>query len=99
MEFLGAMGGATGSLLGYPVPFLAVLTSSSSVTNSAIFSSGAGAAWASPPSRSGSGPEIVGFNDRRGTRWKLSAIRSAGYVNSPATSNSASVPDADALSQ
>lgn len=28
----------------------------------------------------GFGPEIVGFNDRRGTRWKLSAIPLGGYV-------------------
>ena len=28
----------------------------------------------------GFGPELVGFNDRRGTRWKLSAIPLGGYV-------------------
>ena len=29
----------------------------------------------------GFGPELFGFNDRRGTRWKLSAIPLGGYVN------------------
>lgn len=28
----------------------------------------------------GFGPELLGFNDRRGTRWKLSAIPLGGYV-------------------
>ena len=28
----------------------------------------------------GFGPELAGFNDRRGTRWKLSAIPLGGYV-------------------
>ena len=28
----------------------------------------------------GFGPEIVGFNDRRGTRWKISAIPLGGFV-------------------
>ena len=28
----------------------------------------------------GFGPEIVGFNDRHGTRWKIAAIPLGGYV-------------------
>src|SRR5690606_39171731 len=28
----------------------------------------------------GFGPELFGFNDRRGTRWKLAAIPLGGYV-------------------
>ena len=28
----------------------------------------------------GFGPELVGFNDRHGTRWKLCAIPLGGYV-------------------
>lgn len=28
----------------------------------------------------GFGPELIGFNDKRGTRWKLSAIPLGGYV-------------------
>src|SRR5712691_12166193 len=28
----------------------------------------------------GFGPELFGFNDRHGTRWKLSAIPLGGYV-------------------
>ena len=28
----------------------------------------------------GFGPEIIGFNDRHGTRWKIAAIPLGGYV-------------------
>jgi regulator of sigma E protease len=45
----------------------------------------------------GFGPEIVGFNDRHGTRWKLSAIPLGGYVKFFGDENAASVPDASAV--
>jgi regulator of sigma E protease len=45
----------------------------------------------------GFGPEIVGFNDRRGTRWKLSAIPLGGYVKFFGDESVASTPDQDAL--
>jgi regulator of sigma E protease len=45
----------------------------------------------------GFGPEIVGFNDRHGTRWKISAIPLGGYVKFFGDENVASVPDADAV--
>jgi regulator of sigma E protease len=45
----------------------------------------------------GFGPEIVGFNDRSGTRWKLAAIPLGGYVKFFGDENAASVPDPDAL--
>lgn len=46
----------------------------------------------------GFGPEIVGFDDRSGTRWKLAAIPLGGYVKFYGDENAASVPDQDALS-
>jgi regulator of sigma E protease len=42
----------------------------------------------------GFGPELFGFNDRHGTRWKLSAIPLGGYVKFFGDENAASVPDA-----
>jgi regulator of sigma E protease len=45
----------------------------------------------------GFGPEIVGFNDRQGTRWKLSAIPLGGYVKFFGDDNAASVPDQDKI--
>jgi regulator of sigma E protease len=41
----------------------------------------------------GFGPELFGFNDRHGTRWKLSAIPLGGYVKFFGDENAASVPD------
>src|SRR6266481_2131080 len=45
----------------------------------------------------GFGPELVGFYDRRGTRWKISAIPLGGYVKFFGDENEASVPDASTL--
>jgi len=47
----------------------------------------------------GFGPELVGFNDRHGTRWKISAIPLGGYVKFFGDDNVASTPDQDALAQ
>jgi regulator of sigma E protease len=41
----------------------------------------------------GFGPELIGFNDRHGTRWKISAIPLGGYVKFFGDDNAASVPD------
>ncbi|MBC8131211.1 MAG: RIP metalloprotease RseP [Rhizobiaceae bacterium] len=45
----------------------------------------------------GFGPEIVGFNDSHGTRWKLSAIPLGGYVKFLGDENAASMPDTAAV--
>jgi len=45
----------------------------------------------------GFGAEIVGFNDRYGTRWKLSSIPLGGYVKFFGDDNAASVPDEAAV--
>ena len=41
----------------------------------------------------GFGKEIAGFTDKRGTRWKLSALPLGGYVQFQGDMNPASVPD------
>ena len=45
----------------------------------------------------GFGPEICGFNDRHGTRWRLAWIPLGGYVKFIDDENGASVPSRDAL--
>ncbi|MCG8560866.1 MAG: RIP metalloprotease [Hyphomicrobiales bacterium] len=45
----------------------------------------------------GFGKEIFGFNDRKGTRWRLSWIPLGGYVKFLDDENAASVPDRAAL--
>jgi regulator of sigma E protease len=45
----------------------------------------------------GFGPEIIGFNDRHGTRWKIAAIPLGGYVKFFGDENAGSVPDGPRL--
>jgi regulator of sigma E protease len=45
----------------------------------------------------GFGPELVGFTDRLGTRWKVSLIPLGGYVKFFGDENAASVPDTEAI--
>ncbi|HET8728390.1 MAG TPA: RIP metalloprotease RseP [Alphaproteobacteria bacterium] len=45
----------------------------------------------------GFGPELIGFNDRGGTRWRLSAIPLGGYVRFLGDMNAASMPDEAAI--
>jgi regulator of sigma E protease len=47
----------------------------------------------------GFGPELLGFTDRTGTRWKLSAVPLGGYVKFFGDENAASAPDMDALAE
>jgi regulator of sigma E protease len=47
----------------------------------------------------GFGPELAGFNDRHGTRWKLAAIPLGGYVKFLGDDNAASVPDQAAMAE
>src|ERR671916_445246 len=98
MEFLGALGGATGSLLwGYLVPFLFVLTIVVFVHELGHFLVGRWCGVGVNAFSIGFGPELIGFTDRHGTRWKLAAIPLGGYVKFFGDENAASVPDNSAL--
>src|SRR6201988_1966970 len=45
----------------------------------------------------GFGPELIGFNDRHGTRWKISAIPLGGFVKFFGDDTEASTPSAELL--
>ena len=47
----------------------------------------------------GFGRELAGFTDRRGTRWKLSAVPLGGYVRFDGDENVASIPDEETLAK
>jgi len=47
----------------------------------------------------GFGKEIFGWNDRRGTRWKVSWLPFGGYVKFAGDANAASMPDAEAAAR
>jgi regulator of sigma E protease len=84
-------------LIGYAVPFLFVLTI-------VVFFHELGhflvARWAGVRVLTfslGFGPELFGFNDRQGTRWKVSAVPLGGYVKFFGDDTEASTPSAEAL--
>jgi len=99
MEFLGVIGGAAGSLFGYLIPFLVVLTVVVFVHELGHFLVGRWCGVGVNAFSIGFGPELFGWNDRHGTRWKLSAIPLGGYVKFAGDTNGASVPDPMALAQ
>jgi len=84
-------------LIGYAVPFLFVLTI-------VVFFHELGhflvARWAGVRVLTfslGFGPELVGFNDRHGTRWKISAVPLGGYVKFFGDDTEASTPSVEPL--
>ena len=99
MELFGVVGGAAGSLLGYLIPFLIVLTVVVFIHELGHFLIGRWCGVGVNAFSIGFGPELVGFTDRHGTRWKISAIPLGGYVKFAGDANGASVPDAASLSQ
>jgi regulator of sigma E protease len=92
-NFMSSIGTLGWGLIGYVVPFLFVLTV-------VVFFHELGhfliARWNGVRVlvfSIGFGRELIGFNDRHGTRWKLSAIPLGGYVKFFGDENAASVPD------
>src|SRR6201991_4698500 len=84
-------------LVGYIIPFLFVLTI-------VVFFHELGhflvARWAGVKVLTfslGFGPELVGFNDRHGTRWKISAVPLGGYVKFFGDESEASTPSSETL--
>jgi len=94
LDSIGALGGG---VTGYVIPFLFVLTI-------VVFFHELGhflvARWCGVRVlvfSVGFGPELLGFTDRHGTRWKVSAIPLGGYVKFFGDENAASVPDQSAV--
>ena len=90
---MGGLSAFGGGVVGYIVPFLFVLTI-------VVFFHELGhflmARWCGIRVlvfSIGFGPEIAGFNDRYGTRWKISAVPLGGYVKFFGDDNAASAPD------
>ena len=84
-------------LIGYVVPFLFVLTI-------VVFFHELGHFWVARRAgvkvltfSLGFGPELVGFNDRHGTRWKITAVPLGGYVKFFGDDTEASTPSTGAM--
>src|SRR5687768_14368942 len=97
MDWLSSIGGATGSLAFTLMAFLLVLTVVVFVHELGHFLVGRWCGVGVTAFSIGFGPELIGWNDRHGTRWKISAIPLGGYVKFAGDANGASVPDADAI--
>jgi len=80
-------------VLGYIVPFLLVLTLLVFVHEMGHYLVGRWSGIRILAFAVGFGPEIVGFTDRHGTRWKVCAIPLGGYVKFFGDEDAASVPD------
>jgi len=79
-EYLPAFLTTDGLLIGTIVPFLFVLTIVVFVHEMGHYLVGRWCGIGVKAFSIGFGPELLGFNDRRGTRWKLCAIPLGGYV-------------------
>ena len=95
--FLHSFNTLSHGLIGYIIPFLFVLTI-------VVFFHELGhflvARWAGVKVLTfslGFGPELAGFNDRHGTRWKISAIPLGGYVKFFGDDTEASTPSTETL--
>lgn len=95
-ELLQALFSTQGFLIGTIVPFLFVLTVVVFVHEMGHYLVGRACGIGVDAFSVGFGPELIGFNDRRGTRWKLCAIPLGGYVKFVGDMNaSSSQPSAD----
>lgn len=99
MDFVGVFSGVLGFFTGTVLPFLFVLTI-------VVFFHELGhflvARWNGVKVTTfavGFGPELLGFNDRHNTRWKLCAIPLGGYVKFFGDDDPSSKPDFDRLQQ
>jgi regulator of sigma E protease len=90
MDTIIQLSGFGDTVLGYLLPFLFVLTIVVFVHELGHFLVARWCGVAIKTFSIGFGPEIVGFNDRHGTRWRLSWIPLGGYVKFIDDDNAAS---------
>jgi regulator of sigma E protease len=92
-----AVTGIFGFLTGYIVPFVIVLSLLVFVHEMGHYLVGRWSGIRILAFSVGFGPEIVGFTDRHGTRWKISAIPLGGYVRFFGDEDASSKPDTERL--
>jgi regulator of sigma E protease len=89
--------GHVSSILGYVVPFIFVLSIVVFFHELGHFLVGRWCGVKVDAFSIGFGPEIAGFVDRHGTRWRIAALPLGGYVKFHGDANGASVPDNEAI--
>lgn len=93
MDFLTSVFATDGFLVGTLLPFLFVLLVVVFVHEMGHYLVGRWCGIGASTFSVGFGPELVGFNDRRGTRWRLSLIPLGGYVKFVGDMNAASTSE------
>ncbi|WP_336064894.1 RIP metalloprotease RseP [Nitratireductor rhodophyticola] len=93
IDFLASIFSTNGLLVGTIIPFLFVLTVVVFVHEMGHYLVGRWCGIGVKAFSIGFGPELFGFNDRHGTRWKLSAIPLGGYVKFTGDMSVTSTPD------
>jgi len=91
--------GSDSLLVGTLIPFLFVLTVVVFVHEMGHYLVGRWCGIGVTAFSIGFGPELVGFTDRHGTRWKLSAVPLGGYVKFVGDLNATSTPDPEELAR
>ncbi len=86
-----------GVLTGYIIPFILVLSVLVFVHEMGHYLVGRWSGIRVLAFSVGFGPELIGYTDGHGTRWKISAIPLGGYVKFYGDEDAASMPGADAL--
>ncbi|MCO6385774.1 RIP metalloprotease RseP [Aliihoeflea sp. 40Bstr573] len=99
MDFLTGIFGTGGLLLGTLVPFILVLAVVVFVHEMGHYLVGRWCGIGVEAFSIGFGPELFGFKDKRGTRWKISAVPLGGYVKFVGDMSVTSEPDASATAQ
>jgi regulator of sigma E protease len=96
-EFLTSFFSTESLLVGTIVPFLFVLTVVVFVHEMGHYLVGRLCGIGVKAFSIGFGPELFGFEDSHGTRWRLSAIPLGGYVKFVGDMNATSTPDAEEI--
>jgi regulator of sigma E protease len=96
-DVLGGLSALGGGIIGYIVPFLFVLTLVVFFHELGHFLVARRCGIRVLVFSIGFGPELLGFYDRYGTRWKVSAVPLGGYVKFLGDENAASAPNRSAV--
>ncbi|WP_274629157.1 RIP metalloprotease RseP [Arvimicrobium flavum] len=97
-DLLPAIFSTEGLLIGTIVPFLFVLTVVVFVHELGHYLVGRWCGIGVTAFSIGFGPELIGFNDRHGTRWKICAVPLGGYVKFVGDMSVTSSPSGDVSS-
>lgn len=97
MDIIGSVWHAGGSLLGYLVPFLFVLTIVVFVHELGHFLVGRWCGVDVTTFSIGFGRELFGFTDRHGTRWRFALIPLGGYVKFSGDADASSATDHESM--